>query len=85
MSEILTGPGLEDPAADFRVDRVAGTEQLHQMAGVRQSDTPGRGELAPRAGPGQECADPHDEFRLPGGSLQHAFNPRGQGEATTRA
>jgi hypothetical protein len=27
---------------------VAGIEQFHEAAGVRQADAPGRGELAPR-------------------------------------
>jgi hypothetical protein len=54
MSELLAGFGLEDPAADLRVDRVAGTEQLHQMAGIRHAEAPGRGQLAFRTDPGQE-------------------------------
>jgi hypothetical protein len=85
MSEILTGSGLEDPAADFRVDRVAGTEQLHEMAGIRQADAPGRGELASRTGPGQERADLTGEFRFPGGVLQQQYPYRGRGEYSDRA
>jgi hypothetical protein len=54
MSEILAGSCREDPAADFRVDPVAGTEQLHEMAGIRQADAPGLGELASRTDPCQE-------------------------------
>src|SRR5690242_21691830 len=48
MCEVLARPCLEDPPADVRVDRVAGIEQFHEAAGVRQADAPGRGELAPR-------------------------------------
>src|ERR1700735_3604911 len=85
MSEILAGSCLEDPAADFRVDRVAGTEQLHEMAGVRQADASGLGELASRNDPGQERANLTGDFCLPCGRLQHETNPRGRGGATTRS
>ena len=68
-----------------RVDRVAGTEQLHEMAGVRQADAPGLGELASRTDPGHERANLTGEFCLPGGVLQHETNPRGSGGTTTRS
>jgi hypothetical protein len=69
MSELLAGFRLEDPATDLRIDRVAGTEELHQVTGVRQADAPGRGQLASRTDPGQERTDLADEWRLPGGCL----------------
>jgi hypothetical protein len=62
MSEILAGSCLEDAASDFRVDRIAGTEQRHEMTGIRQADTPGLGELAARTDPGQERTNLNGEF-----------------------
>jgi hypothetical protein len=55
------------------------------MAGIRQADAPGRGELASRTGPGQERADLTGEFRLPGGVLQQQYPYRGRGEYSDRA
>jgi hypothetical protein len=70
VSEFLAGFGLEDPVADLRVDRVAGAEQFHQVAGVRQPDPAGLGELAPRTHPCHERADLPGQHRVFRGRLK---------------